>query len=366
MNYLIKGSSTTILVVFLLITFTTISFGEEMVKGVVVADSVNVRTEADINSTTIKKLNIGEDIKIMDSNADWFNIKLEDGTEGWIYGDLMIPVENDLTKKWIVTGENVNLREGPSLDSPTILQLQKNNELIVSEKTPQWYRVTLQNNTTGWISSQFVSPKIKYSKGEITGSDVNLRSTPSIVESNVLTQLSLYDQVTIKNYKDEWYYISTEKNTGWVHEEFVNIITSNTSKEVSRSSSRSATQFKIVDFAKKYLGTPYKYGSNGPSSFDCSGYTTYVFKHVGIKLPRTSSSQGKTGEKIKRSNLAIGDLVFFDTSGANNGNISHVGIYLGDGEFIHASSGSKAKKVIISSLDEGYYNSKFVVARRVF
>lgn len=117
---------------------------------------------------------------------------------------------------------------------------------------------------------------------------------------------------------------------------------------------------EIVDYAKKFLGCSYSYGASGPRSFDCSGLTMHVYKHFGISLPHSSASQAKEGEYVKKSDLQEGDLVFFNTSSKG---ISHVGIYIGGGEFIHASTSKR--NVEISSLSESYYDKRYVTARRV-
>lgn len=119
----------------------------------------------------------------------------------------------------------------------------------------------------------------------------------------------------------------------------------------------------ILNEAKKHLGKQYVWAADGPAKFDCSGFTKYVCEKNGIKLPRKSTSQSKIGQKITRSELRAGDLIFFDTSKEHNGTINHCGIYLGDNKFIHASS--LQNKVTISSLQENFYESRFQVGRRV-
>jgi len=113
---------------------------------------------------------------------------------------------------------------------------------------------------------------------------------------------------------------------------------------------------KIVESAKQKLGSPYQYGKSGPNSFDCSGFVYYVFTKFHIKIPRTSINQSKTEYKLKRDELRVGDIVVFDTY--ERGHVNHSGIYLGNGNFIHATSG-KAFSVTISNLDKGFYKDKF-------
>jgi cell wall-associated NlpC family hydrolase len=118
---------------------------------------------------------------------------------------------------------------------------------------------------------------------------------------------------------------------------------------------------KIEYDAKKLLGTDYKYGANGPSQYDCSSFTKHVFAQQGITLPRVSRDQAKQGIYLTKNQLQKGDLIFFDSRKSNV--VSHVGIYLGDGKFIHASS--KEDKVAITSLNTNYYTKHFKWGRRV-
>ncbi|MCM3130905.1 MULTISPECIES: C40 family peptidase [unclassified Paenibacillus] len=113
---------------------------------------------------------------------------------------------------------------------------------------------------------------------------------------------------------------------------------------------------KVIDSAK---GTEYKYGGTTLNGFDCSGFTMYVFDKLGIDLPHQSGSQYKMGKSVSRSEMRPGDLVFFNTSGKG---VSHVGIFVGEGKFAHASS---SKGVIISKLDESYYEKRYIGAKRI-
>jgi len=130
-----------------------------------------------------------------------------------------------------------------------------------------------------------------------------------------------------------------------------------TTKKVSRGEGRG----DVVKIALSYLGTPYVWGASSGSAFDCSGFTLYVYQQVGINLPHNAAAQYAVGTKIDRSELIPGDLVFFKTLGSTV--INHVGIYIGNGQFVHASSGKD--KVITSSLNEGYYESRYAGAVRV-
>jgi cell wall-associated NlpC family hydrolase len=120
---------------------------------------------------------------------------------------------------------------------------------------------------------------------------------------------------------------------------------------------------KIIQLAKSKLGRRYVWGATGSNAFDCSGLTTYVCKLNGINLPRRAIAQSKVGKYVPRSQLKPGDLIFFDTSKHRKGYVNHVGIYIGNGKFIHASSAKH--KVTITSLNKPFYSQRFKVARRV-
>ncbi|MCF6463666.1 C40 family peptidase [Clostridium sp. Cult1] len=132
----------------------------------------------------------------------------------------------------------------------------------------------------------------------------------------------------------------------------------------SRGGSRNSSLAEsIIDTAKKYIGTPYRYSGTTPNGFDCSGFVQFVYSQHGITVPRTSIEQASAGKKVSKENLEIGDLVVFH--GTYRSGPSHTGIYIGNGDFIHSSS-SRSKGVTISNLSSGYYSNHFSYGRRVF
>jgi LysM repeat protein len=126
----------------------------------------------------------------------------------------------------------------------------------------------------------------------------------------------------------------------------------------------SGGDYAVIRTAKKYLGRRYVWGAEGPSSFDCSGFTQYVMRKTkGVRLPRVSRKQAYYGKYVTRSQLRPGDLVFFDTSRRRRGYVNHVGIYIGNGKFIHASSARH--RVVITSLNSPFYRARFKWGRRI-
>ena len=135
-------------------------------------------------------------------------------------------------------------------------------------------------------------------------------------------------------------------------------------KDIIFSGKSSKKSMKMIKLAKNKLGRRYVWGAVGQkNTFDCSGLTTYVCKKNGIKIPRRAIEQSKYGKYVSRKNLKPGDLIFFDTSKRHKGYVNHVGIYIGNNKFIHASSAKK--KVIITSLSKNFYSKRYKGARRV-
>jgi len=120
---------------------------------------------------------------------------------------------------------------------------------------------------------------------------------------------------------------------------------------------------KLLEDAKYFKGGKYVWGGTTPEGFDCSGYVQYLYKKHNINLPRTAWQQSKQGQVVERNDLQKGDLLFFLTDKKRGIPITHVGIYIGNGNFIHAAS--KKKGIIISPLTHGSYAKTFVSARRV-
>lgn len=134
------------------------------------------------------------------------------------------------------------------------------------------------------------------------------------------------------------------------------------SQAPNRAGSRGGIGVDIANMAKQFQGARYVHGGNGPNAFDCSGFTTYIYGQFNIKLPRSSSAQASIGTKVSKENLQVGDLLIF--SNTYKAGPSHAGVYLGNGQFIHASTSTTG--VIISDLNSAYYTKHFSYGRRVY
>ena len=277
------------------------------------------------------------------------------------------------TKTGTITGSVVNLRANPNTTSKILTQLEKGAKVSVVGSEGNWYQVTFSDNT-GWINENYILVRdVSISAGVVTGSVVNVRSKPD-VSAEILAKLSKGAIVEIYEQSGDWYRISIgEDRYGWVHGDYITVKSDTVSRGLTTDvealisegsvilSKGEDLRQDIVTYAKTLLGIRYVYGGSTTKGFDCSGFVSYVFKHFGITLDRTSRGMGSYGTAVKKSELQPGDLVFFDTNGGLNG-INHVGIYIGNNKFIHASSYLN-RKVTISYLSESYYSSHYMRAR---
>lgn len=203
--------------------------------------------------------------------------------------------------------------------------------------------------------------------GTVNATNLNLRSGPS-TSNSVICSLQKGQNLTILKTSGVWYNIKAPNGkTGWVSSTYVTMNNSTPSRStVTRPQSIAASELgsEITSYAKKLLGVKYVWGGTTTKGFDCSGFVKYVFDHFNIEIDRVSTSQAAQGLAVNKSDLEPGDLVFFDTNGGHN-KINHVGIYIGDGNFIHASSSKSAYKVVISSLTSGFYEDRYMRARRL-
>jgi cell wall-associated NlpC family hydrolase len=210
--------------------------------------------------------------------------------------------------------------------------------------------------------------------GVINGSDVRLRSDAN-TSSSILATLSRGTSVTVLAESGSWYAVSYNGTAGYVAKQYVTLgdsLPADTgSTDTSAGSSTDTGSSTVpsgsygssaVSIAYQYLGVPYVYGGASPSGFDCSGFTMYVYAQLGVSLPHGATPQLNYGTYVSRSDLQPGDLVFFSDGSYP---ASHVGIYVGDDQFIHASSSSSnGYCVCVSSLNSNYYSRNFVGGRR--
>lgn len=201
--------------------------------------------------------------------------------------------------------------------------------------------------------------------GYATGTGLNIRSGPDTSHGSYC-KINTGDSVQLIGKEGNWYKISTPLAAcGYAYVSADYISTSNPFKvsaaSYGSSASGSSAGQRVVKIAEQYLGIPYVYGGSTPAGFDCSGFTSYVFKQLGYNLNRVSADQINNGVPVSKAELQPGDLILFKRQGASR--IHHVGIYVGDGMMIHSPQTGDVVKY--ASIVSGYYNNCYYAARRI-
>ena len=337
-------------------TGMNISFADTEYK-VITANDVNFRSGPSTSYSVIGKFNKGDKVEYLGESGSWIKVKYSDKT-GYVYEEYVGEDTSNTTTIKYVNATSLNVRSGPSTSYSVIGKLSNGTKVEVISTSNGWSKIKYDGGT-GYVSSKYLSSSSTESSTTtkyVNATSLNVRSGPSTSYS-IIGQLSNGERVEVISTSNGWAKIKYNGQTGYVSSKYL----SNTASDSSSSTSTSVN--KVISLAKSLLGKPYVWGAQGPSSFDCSGFTYYVFKNAAnVSLPRVSSDQSEYGTYVSKSNLKAGDLIFFDTSGENDGNVSHVGIYLGNNEFIHSSS-SKGQ-VVISQMST-YYTNAYVNARRV-
>lgn len=269
-----------------------------------------------------------------------------------------------------VTASALKLRAEASTSSTCLTLLAKGTSVVVEDDSIKgWYKVNYEGQA-GYLSSEYVSFTVKadakLGNGMVTGDSVNVRSAAGTDASKV-TVLNKGTVVEIIGIDNGWYKISVDGKTGYIRSDYMSVTKealSSRGDTAATTSTPSSKGSEIVAFAKQYLGVKYVYGGASSKGFDCSGFTMYVMKNFGVSLPHTATGQMGYGTSVAKSALQPGDLVFFcDPSRSGGKAASHVGIYIGNNQFIHASSGGG--KVQIDSLSKAYYATYYVGARHI-
>jgi cell wall-associated NlpC family hydrolase len=302
----------------------------------------------------------------------------------------MIPAYAFEETMGVVNASALNFRAAPSREAEVLTVLRRGAALTLHGQDGEWYKASL-DGFEGYVNSAFVTrtdpaegPLViteymlltSYAEpsyieddspvsedtpfpmsGLITGSVVNLRSGPSTATA-ALTQLRRGAAVEVLAAEGVWVQVSSGHLTGWMHGNYVHY-----SPDLAAAGDTSAQRADLVARSLSYLGVRYILGGASPSGFDCSGFTQYIFRQFGHTIHRTASTQLNNGTAIRRSELLPGDLVFFRDPSRGNFAATHVGIYVGNNQFIHATRPGDV--VSVTTMATGYYNRYFSAARRI-
>jgi len=265
------------------------------------------------------------------------------------------------TKYAKVVKDNAIIRRGAKTTSEQITQVDTGTQVVVLDHLNGWYKLRFPKGTVGWMRGDLLKSvktidavRENRTNSVVANKTAPKTSKPAVAKSTTkpAAKTAVASKAPVKKTvvasKS-----STKKNP---------LVKSSTKVAMNRPGAPVSSTFtnSLLANANSKLGTRYRYGATGRGAYDCSSFAQSVYASQGVKLPRTSREQATVGSKVDKSNLKPGDLVFFKTGRGSR--ISHVGIYQGNGKFTHASSGKG--KVVTSSLNEGYYQRRFVTARR--
>ena len=327
--------------------------------GAIIGTSVRMRKGPGTTYDVLGYYSNGVTMTVTGSKNGWYEVYYN-GKHGYVIAQyLRVSPEKsyDTEISGTVTATSLNLRMGPGDSYSSLGTFGKGQTLKITGETGTWYEVSV-NGKYGYMSKDYISAgsqeatdpvePIATSVGIVTGDGVRMRSGPD-VNSTVLGYYNRGTRVTVTGKTGNWYAVSYNGLSGFISVDYISINSGKTQAE------------KIIETAKQYLGTPYVYGGASPKGFDCSGFIYFLLTQYGYSIYRTASTQfAHDGVYVEKSDLIPGDLVFF---GDSNDPIAHVGMYIGDGEFIHSSSGEG--KVVITKLSMNYYTKYYAGAKRV-
>lgn len=256
-------------------------------------------------------------------------------------------------------GSTLRVRSQADTTGEILTQLSHGTTVeVLTSVENGWYQISV-NGTKGYVSGDYLVVNEAEAASlpveaepvyvQVTTSVLNVRSGPGTSYDKVGSVRS--GQILKATAENGWYKI----DSGYISAEYV--------KEVDASAaSQSGKGQEIANYALQFVGYPYVYGGRSPKGFDCSGLTYYVYAQFGYSINRTASNQLSNGYAVEKSQLQPGDLVMFRQNGSTKP-ASHVGIYIGNGQYVHASTPGVG--VIISDLNDPYISSGYVGARRI-
>ena len=348
-------------------TATDVALGTGTVKC---SSSVNFRSAPNTSSTSYGELKNGTKVNVVGVSSGWYKVTYN-GKTGYIHPDYITLASSSAgTAGTVKCSSSVNLRSEANTSSSILAELKNGTAVTVVSTANGWCKVTCSGKT-GYIKQDYVSTTGSASNNTSasTGtaavvkcsSTVNFRSSAS-TSSTILGELKNGTAVTVLSTSNGWSKVSYAGKAGYISADYLVTASSGTAispSNTAASVSISAKRQSVLNYAAQFLGVPYVYGGSTPSGFDCSGFTSYVFKNTVGSIPRVAQAQYDATSRVSRDDLLPGDLVFF---GSSTSSISHVGIYVGSNQFIHAPSTGDVVKY--SSLT-GSYATRYQGAGRV-
>ena len=268
-----------------------------------------------------------------------------------------------------VTGSPVNVRSSPHInDSNRIAQVSRGTVVRAVARYGDFFRAYFPNIGYAYISRDWVA--FYRTTGVVSGHAAWIFDLPCTNDGEPIGLSLQGDSFIVVSYDGNWYGVMHEGELAFIERHHMDVsdllpvppARSTATTYYSSTTSSSSVIDDVIARAMNRLGTPYRWGGNGPYSFDCSGFVIYVLRPFGVTLPRRSRDMASSGTFVARSDVIPGDLLFFATAGGRT--VSHVGMYIGGGQFIHSST-TRSGGVIISNFNSAYFTRTFVTARRV-
>ena len=315
--------------------------------GVVTASSLRLRAKPNTESEILGTASSGDNVVIIREVGDFYlvNFNLQIGYMHKDYVEFNSKKNVKLGYAMFDTASNV--RQGPTTESGLVAQAPKDETCFIIGFNESWYKVSF-NGQIGYVRSDLLTLlETPYN---------NAGSRGNTYKENAKTETKSESTTETKSEeKKESSSESKSESSG---------SSSSGSSSDSGSSSGSSVGEKLVSTARQYLGYRYVYGGSSPSTgFDCSGLVYYVAKQCGYSIGRTCTAQLSAGTQISRANLQPGDIVIFERTYTTSSRATHAGIYIGNGQFIHAANSRSG--VVISSLDTDYYSSRLICGVRI-
>jgi len=346
-------------------------------------DQVRLRTEPSYDGGVIDLFAEGSSLDVLDGPfaADdgtwWYQVSIG-GETGYMVSDYLASSSGLLTvtdgAAWTI--DSLNVRGGPSTADDVLTTLGSGAEVTLTGNYSNGWLSIYVDGVAGWVYGAFVTQDAGYADRSVssgsgysgtmyTNDSVNLRTGPSL-DHRVITELPAGEEVYLTGAVENGFAeASTGYGDGWIYTDYLSDSPPSSSRrsqpEPDPEPVYTAGQ-QMVDFAMQYLGQPYVWAGNQPGGFDCSGLTQYVAANIlGVDITHSTELQYGYGNVVDYGNWQPGDLVFFANTYAAG--ITHVGIYIGDGTFIHAENPGTG--VVISSLYDSYYSAHYAGARRL-
>lgn len=266
----------------------------------------------------------------------------------------------------VISSGNLNIRQEASTDSEVVGILTNHNACELLEDAGDWYKVT-SGKVTGYVNKQYLvtgdeaesiaEQEIK-TVATVNTETLNVRAEKS-TEAAVLSQVGNSEAFTVNSVADGWVEISVDDSVGYISQDYVTLAqalpTAKTIEQVKYGDGVSDVRASVVSYALQFVGNRYVWGGTSlEKGIDCSGFTMRILGKYGISLPHSSRAQPSYGTKISASEAKPGDLFFYGSGRS----ISHVAIYIGNGQIVHASNKRDGIKV-----SNAYYRNPICVAR---